>query len=92
LPVELLHYNPETGELTPMTEEQLKEIPRLRIEHLEFFLNHVKEEKKLVSTQSTQKTFYSSESYNTTNTIPFPVLLEKLQKFPKLYKGKKYTF
>lgn len=93
LPVVLNKYNKETWELTPMTsKEDLDDIFYLRVNHLNTYLEYVKDEKKINSIWTTQKQFYSAEAYNTANSIPFPKLLEKLSKFPKLYKGKKYIF
>ena len=72
--------------------EDFDNLRYLRIEHLNAYMEYVKAHRVVEKIAKTQQQFFSTEAYCTANTIPFPVLLDKLSKFPKLYKGKKYTF
>jgi hypothetical protein len=90
--VVLNSYDISSGKLTPMEDIDPNNITYLRLSNLENYLDHIKEQKKYEVADRTQKQFFSSEAYNTANSIPFPVLFDKLKKFPKLYKGKKYIF
>lgn len=92
LAVKLFFFDKDTFELVPMEKEHFDKIQYRRTEELEIFLQHVKNNKVVEHVKMTQQQFYSSEAYNTANSIPFPVLLEKLESRPKLYKGKKYVF
>lgn len=90
LPVKLKKYN--NGVLEDFKQEDFDGLIFMRLKWLENALEYVKWQKTVEATNKVQQQFYSSDAYHTANSIPFPTLLNKLSKFPKLYKGKKYIF